>query len=104
MTYDLHQTRWAHNCALAIEKIVPLDGPAMARVERALLERWPVPAEATQAMLDAGAATPGMKMIDGIVGLHCIRTGMTVPEWIAPEQSALAQAWRAMVAAAQEKP
>lgn len=39
--YDIHQTRWAHDCALAIDAIVPLDGPSMARVEAALLERWP---------------------------------------------------------------
>lgn len=52
MTYDIHQTKWAHDCALAIEKIVPLDGPSMARVEAALLERWPVADAGYVAMLE----------------------------------------------------
>jgi hypothetical protein len=65
-----------------------------------------VPRVPTREMIDAAGMTPGMKVIDSILGFdQARRGGYDAPELgTTPETSALAQAYRAMLAAAPSLP
>ena len=62
-----------------------------------------VPVKPTAEMVEAGASTPGMKIINGILSTHYARNGfIPIPELACdgPEDSAQAKAYTAMVNAA----
>ena len=65
------------------------------------VDQWRlVPITPTREMVNAGAETLGMKVINGIIGTHCARFGFNpIPELdcTGPEDSALAKAFTAMV-------
>lgn len=61
-----------------------------------------VPVQPTGAMIDAAVNTPQMQMVNSIVGTHSLRCGGSIGLGPTKSTSAIAEAYRAMIAAKAE--